>query len=292
MLVVLNEKANHGTARKKWLAIEKPLFARLANASIAITRNVAELENAVRFQWESGERQFIAAGGDGSVNCLLNCLTRMVGDGPELKDLTLGAIGLGSSNDFHKPFDRNSFIDRIPVKIDCQNVKYADVGKAVFTTRDTGKITRHFLINGSMGLTATANYKYNHPDPFLAWLKPRFTNVSILYAALSTMFFYRNQPAAIAGYTDGMKQISNINILKNPHFAGSFHYRIPQKLDDGFLTVALCLDMNKKEMLRTMMGLARGRFGGKRHTPGLCPPSAFLPRCSPSRARRRGFPYQ
>ena len=49
-----------------------------------------------------GTRVFIAAGGDGTAHALLNALVDAPGR-PPLDALALGAVGLGSSNDLHKP---------------------------------------------------------------------------------------------------------------------------------------------------------------------------------------------
>ena len=89
----------------------------------------------------SGARIFIpaplnvncpSATGSGTVNGVLNAILA------QGADVTLGAIGLGSSNDFHKPFAKDKRVGGAPVRLDASRAIRADVGRAVLTDRDTG----------------------------------------------------------------------------------------------------------------------------------------------------------
>ena len=74
-----------------------------------------------------GERKFIAAGGDGTINYLLNEIL----SNPSktiIDEIQIGAIGLGSSNDFHKPMYSSRLINGIPCKVDFTNTEERDIG--------------------------------------------------------------------------------------------------------------------------------------------------------------------
>ena len=100
-LILLNEAAAGDTGAARWRHV---CDARPALALSDVVRLEADGEwrGAIARGLARGTRRFIAAGGDGTVNALLNALLGARGDLP-LAELELGAIGLGSSNDFHKP---------------------------------------------------------------------------------------------------------------------------------------------------------------------------------------------
>ncbi len=79
---------------------------------------------SVREAVAKGERAFIAAGGDGTVNLLLNAVMEL---GSGVTDIRIGAVGLGSSNDFHKPHGPDSVIAGVPVRVDCNSARPCDV---------------------------------------------------------------------------------------------------------------------------------------------------------------------
>src|SRR5437016_2873987 len=92
-LVVLNPNAHGGRARQLWHRITRPAGWTVVDR---------DYSGAVSSAVHNGERSFVAAGGDGTVNALLNAIVACE-NRPPLEEFTLGAVGLGSSNDFHKP---------------------------------------------------------------------------------------------------------------------------------------------------------------------------------------------
>jgi hypothetical protein len=124
---------------------------------------------------QAGEREFISAGGDGTVNALVNALASMLGP-EELRNVTVGALGLGSSNDFHKPYTHT--IHGFPARIDFDRARPRDAGCLSFDS-----CRRFFLVNASAGVTANANAFFNGPDTGLRLLKSVSTAAAISYAA-------------------------------------------------------------------------------------------------------------
>ena len=124
-LVLLTTNARPGQGGDRY-AVVQPIIDDLFETRIAETEPAGN-DGAVRAALDDGIRTFIAAGGDGTVNALVDALVRLRGT-IALDDLTLGAIGLGSSNDAHKPVERE--IGGIPVRIDAQRALPRDVGIA------------------------------------------------------------------------------------------------------------------------------------------------------------------
>src|SRR4051812_6612498 len=107
--VILNPHANSGNGARRWKALLETELAResglvgaaLFDGSMGLER----LQGWVSERIRAGARCFAVAGGDGTVNMALNALM----NAPERTalpagELRVGAVGLGSSNDFQKPY--------------------------------------------------------------------------------------------------------------------------------------------------------------------------------------------
>jgi diacylglycerol kinase family enzyme len=165
--------------------------------------------------------------------------------------VTIGAVGLGSSNDVHKPY--GSTLAGLPVRLDFDRAAPTDVGCLALDA-----CRRFFLVNASAGVTAEANAFFNRPDATLRLLKSFSTPSAIAYAALRTIFRHGDVPATITSDGREMKNIglSSIAILKSPHFSGDLRY--PEGAGPGRFSIYLQHAFNRRELARLMMGLRRG----------------------------------
>ncbi len=102
MIVILNPKAGGGTALARWRRIEPRVRERIGEYTFTVAESEAMVEETVAEALERGEREFVAAGGDGMVNLVMSAILAAAPPGV-LATVRLGAVGLGSSNDFHKP---------------------------------------------------------------------------------------------------------------------------------------------------------------------------------------------
>ena len=86
---------------------------------------------------------FISAGGDGALNHLVNILHRIFG--PDLSHVTVGGIGLGSSNDFIKP--AKTTINKVPIRLNFENIQKQDLGIVRFRDKKKADSSRHQVFN-------------------------------------------------------------------------------------------------------------------------------------------------
>lgn len=211
-------------------------------------------------QLERGEGFFVAAGGDGTLNYLLNRLMSIALVRPEFADkIELGAIGLGSSNDAHKPIDGRQ--SRPFLKVDRRCLKRIDIGKLESRLGDK-KEERYFLLNSSVGLTSEANDLFNSSSTW--WLrvcKKVSTELAIHVTALVTLLKNRKQPLVIEiGSQQGDYLVNNLSIFKRRHFAGSFKFNEEPQVDDGLFHIKVHHSMGRAQLLRAAVGLLTGRF--------------------------------
>jgi len=265
MLILINPYAGGSTAEKKWKTDGSEILTRLHGWAIHTLNGYNAAAQTIEEALNRGETDFVAAGGDGTVNSVLNHIVRFAGQ-KQRQNVRLGAVGLGSSNDFHKPFTSQS-IHNIPYKLEFAQARFRDVGRLTFLEDGIWR-TRYFLVNASCGITAEANRRFNGSDNILRTLKRVHTQSAILYAAIKTILQHRNFTAAISS-SEGFSwrgELTNLGILKNPHFSGNLRYDIPTKLDSGKFGVALCEKMRRIDIFRLLNSLSRGKFKGLRRT--------------------------
>jgi diacylglycerol kinase family enzyme len=260
--ILLNPYANGGKGRSRWHDVLADARARELGLDQAQTydRDPSGAAAWVLDQAQAGVRRFVAAGGDGTVHLALQAL--LAAQSATGEGLALGAVALGSSNDFHKPFGApgRECIGGRPARVDFSRAAAYDVGRVHV---DDGP-SRSFLINASVGATAEANFLFNNPGPVLRVLKRTWVDGAIFWAALSTLARFRNLEARIEIEGEGPcdVRLSNLGVVKNPCFSGGFRYDVPQRPDDGWFGVHLCKDLGKTGLVRTLVALGMGRFQG------------------------------
>lgn len=276
MILFLNTRAAGGTALKKWRRIESAFIDRFRPRRIHMPENVEAQRELLRQAIKIGETDFVAAGGDGTVNTLLNSICEIARP-DEFSRIRLGAVGLGSSNDFHKPFLKAQFMDGVPCKVDFRNAYLRDVGCLTFG-ENGHRIQRYFLANASIGVTAEANRFFNHPTATLEFLKGVSTGTAILYAAVQTILMYRNFECTIqVGQNERLTTLlTNLAVMKSPHVSGSFLYDTPVAPNDGAFAINLSEYMSKLELLHLLYSLSRGRFMHLHHTQSWSQPSITI----------------
>ncbi len=267
MIIVLNPFAAGGKARHKWRRIERSVLEKRPHTELFILNGKTSISRFIARKIQQGHREFVAAGGDGTVNLLVQELLKP--KNPVLSDeIKLGALGLGSSNDFHKPFRDDCFLGSVPCKMDFNSAVRQDVGLLLFEDEQGKSQKKYWLNNASVGLTAEANHFFNYPDLILTQLKKYATNPAILYAALHTIFTYKNKKMKLRFGQEASKQVTvtNLGVVLNPHFSGSFCYDSPYEGNSGYFYAHLCHDMTLIQTVRTLYHLSRSEFSGLPNT--------------------------
>ncbi|MFI5263856.1 MAG: diacylglycerol/lipid kinase family protein, partial [Candidatus Kapaibacterium sp.] len=223
MVILVNPNSGGGNAMRKWNTIRHE-FEHREDIHVIFTKSSKEAEAVIMECIIKGERHFIAAGGDGTVNALLQTL---IVHSDQYPDLALGAIGLGSSNDFHKPFSKDRKKTNIPMQTDFSRLTMRDVGVVSYTNERGADREKYWLLNASIGITAEANAFFNLQtgSRMMRMAKKLNTKAAIFYAALRTILVYRNiQLTLEASSSKRTLCMTNLGIVKSPHFAGDFTY--------------------------------------------------------------------
>jgi diacylglycerol kinase (ATP) len=255
-LVLLNPKCNYGTGRKRWDKVGAGLRERLGDFDLVEFGAADSMKDLVARGLDNGSRFLVAAGGDGTVNVILNALFELGRAG----NVTLGAVGLGSSNDFHKPFRAEDYVGNCPVRVSLDRAQPVD---AIRIELPSG--VHYCLLNASIGLTAEANDYFNSRTGFIRVLQRLSVNTAVNAAALRTMLRFSNIPLRIKVDDSATVEleVNNMGVIKRPYFAGSLRYDTPIAPDDGRLGVNVAHGLSFFGRIGAFAAVSRGSFNGR-----------------------------
>ena len=257
MIILLNKNSGGGTALRKWNSIYRKLNLNGSTETFIVGIN-GSTDKFILESIKKGETDFVIAGGDGSVNYFLNLVMSSV-EQNILKQINIGAVGIGSSNDFHKPFHPNNTIGNVPYKINFKDAVERDVGCLLFE-KDGKSLKKYFLINASLGITAEGNNLFNNPDFILRYLKKMSTQSAITYTVIKNILTFKNFEVTIGGNNESFTaNISNMGILKSPFFTGKLRYLSDPLLDNGLFDVHLYQSLSKMKLLKLFFNLSKGK---------------------------------
>lgn len=254
-VLVLNPLARAGRGLRRWPKIEKRLAA---HWDLTIVSSGRGLSSALKAALEKGDRSFIVAGGDGSLHDFLNALIPVKGD-LALSEITLGAIGLGSSNDFHKPITER--LEGVSVKAWPGSVSSRDVGVAVLSSPGEEPREVFFLVSASLGLVAEANRFFNSKERVLSFLKKTSMDLAIVYSALRTLARFRPIRARFLPPSGRFEaELTSLQVMKTPFVSGSFRFTESVSPDDGQFSVHALLNLGFWRTLKAMAQLSLGSY--------------------------------
>lgn len=166
ILLIINPNASKGKGKKKAKKIKDIFASKGKTCTIAYTIGKGHAEKLAKSGVETGFKTIIVAGGDGSVNEVINGLMRAKGH----ENVNLGIIPLGRGNDF-------AWIAGIPNNVEkaCSiiidgHTQDTDVGFAKGTEREKG---RYFLNGMGFGFEPLVNFKaqsYKHLNGMISYI--------------------------------------------------------------------------------------------------------------------------
>jgi diacylglycerol kinase family enzyme len=262
MFILLNKHSNNGRGLRRWEKSKSELEAGLLGRDYRLAEDSGDLGLRLRDEYVRGERVFVAAGGDGTVNFLLNKI--MTTDGIIPREITLGAVSLGSSNDFHKPYSAEKRTRAgVYYRLAVAGAVPHNIGQVDYEDETGERRRKYFIINGSLGIIARGNYLFNSDERVVRWLKPRWVLGTIWYLTFRTLFSAKNIPVRISVGGNSLEtEATTLSVIINPHFTGNLSYDCGDFSRRDEFGIALCEKMGTAERFRTLSSLTKGRFNG------------------------------
>ncbi|EHL29604.1 diacylglycerol/lipid kinase family protein [Legionella drancourtii] len=264
--IFINTHSASQVALKKWHQVEQILQERAINYRPIFTTGITELTQQLKEiaklpAWETAEIQLVSAGGDGSIHTLLNKIFEIFSE-QQRKKIKLGAINLGSSNDFHKPY--SNLVKGYSLRMSTQSTTY-DVGRCCMINGGGEPREALFLVNAGIGVTAQGNYIFN-TNPIIHHLKKinfNLANFCTLILLLKNIFHQRFFFELITSKDEKIvfnEIMSNMGILKTPNVSGGMNFGTPVQRNDRLLDFVFTQKMNMSQLFSLFIKLHQGAF--------------------------------
>ena len=184
--------------------------------------SLPEVRSFILTTANNGIRYFISVGGDGTISLLVSEFIHLLeSETLNPDEFFFGAIGTGSSNDFHKPKHGYEF-KGCPVRLNFKST----VRQEMIRVRTRNSLF-YGINNFSMGFTTEANERFNQPGIILRRIKQFSPDLAIVITALIQLIRLKSFAIRFRIHQDHQFEtlrFNNLGLVKNPHIAGSFRY--------------------------------------------------------------------
>lgn len=232
-VVIVNPAAGNGRAGRDWPEVSRRLTAAGCPHTAVFTSRPGEATGLCRALLLSGRRYIVAAGGDGTINEVLNGFFHPSGDdlliNPEAQ---LGALPLGTGSDFCRSigmYHRDQALHALATGT-CRSV---DLGRIDFEAQNNQSTHRYFINVADLGLGAEAAYRINRASKrFGAFL-------SYLNGAVRAIVAHHPQVVSLQFDTETpIEEPIGLLVVANSRFFGGGMPIIPHaRCDDGHFDV-------------------------------------------------------
>ncbi|MGH2662435.1 MAG: diacylglycerol/lipid kinase family protein [Actinomycetota bacterium] len=149
LLLIANPRSGRGQVGDELPEVERQLIARGLGYRILVTEGPGHATAAAREALESGTRFLVAAGGDGTVQEVVNGM--IDDDSPVAQDTVLGVVAAGSGCDFVRTFGLPGDATRAVRHLEGDRLYPIDVIKAEYRDRG-GSVVRYVPNIAEVGL--------------------------------------------------------------------------------------------------------------------------------------------
>lgn len=251
-LVLVNTNAGGKRAEKDWPEIEALLTNSGLTFKVVFTKHHLHAIELTREFMSQGYRNFIAVGGDGTINEVVNGICMF--SEALLQEVKLGVIMIGTGNDWGKMFNiPNDYAQAVEL-IKKQNIHFQDVGKTSFFKGDD-KIDRYFINAAGIGFDALVVERVNKAKD-----KGNASKLAYLQTLFTSLIKYKSTKARIKIGDDNWFH-SNIFTMSVGigKFCGGGMQQVPDAIDDdGLFDVTLVNQIRKTKIVRKIKKLYDG----------------------------------
>lgn len=252
-LAIVNPASGASRARKVWPAIERALHAAGIAFDVAHTSNVQDGMDIARRAAHQGRRRLLAAGGDGSVNDVLNGVMD-AGLAPD-DIVTLAPVPLGTGNDWARSLGIRRDPQSVAAAIASNRTMLHDVGVIDFPAAQAASRRRCWFIN-----VAGAGF-----DAHVIGQLPRQVPSALAYlgGALRGLATYRSPEFRITTDQAVVEDRLLLAFVANAQYCGNrMHVAPTAQPDDGLFDVIAIRDVALGAVLMKLAKLYRGTILG------------------------------
>lgn len=237
--IIVNPYANRWKAKEQVSVIEAAAKALGLATDVSITAAPREATPLARAAAEAGYDAVIAAGGDGTINEVINGLLQAAGDGPSIP---FGIIPLGTANDFN-------LMAGLPPTIE-ESLRVIAAGKV--RRIDAGQVNDRYFINNSAAamepMVTLENIK-------MTWLSGEIRYIVALIRAIARLRPWQMKLEWDGGGHEGPSYL--LSVCNSPR-TGGFMMAPGALLDDGQLDMVFAPQVSKGTVVKILLALMKG----------------------------------
>lgn len=186
--IILNANANEKKSVLHWQEVENLLLKYGIRHEVHRVTRPGEGIATSKALCDSGVRHIVAAGGDGTVNEVVNGI---FDSGCNTREVYLAALPLGRGNDWVRTHHYPKGIEEVIQRWKQGRFIQHDVGKVTTQAPDSQRYSRYFINIAGFGFDADVIYD-------VTYHKPRFGGSAVyVLSLLKTLFSHKPTPVAV-----------------------------------------------------------------------------------------------
>lgn len=235
--LIMNPAAAGGRTGKAEESLRELVSGVLGKGEVSLTQYKGHATELTRGALRQGTEMILVAGGDGTVNEVVN---GMFESGEPIVELPgLGLISLGTGGDFARTFDMATSVEASLERIARGEPRCIDIGKVIPLEGSS----RYFANISSAGLSAEIGVKASRKS----WLKKFHGDLAFNWAILTSAIRHHRFPLLVrsSSHPDGQLWDSNCVAICNGRYFGSGVCVAPDADPaDGLLEVVIVHDQS------------------------------------------------
>jgi len=252
-LLIVNPNAGRRKGEKDWPKISKLLKKNNIEGEVHFTRHRHHAVLIAKTGIEDGFRKIIVAGGDGTLNEVVNGI--FLQTKYPTTDITLAMIPIGTGNDWGRMYGIKPDYEQAVQVIKEGKTFIQDTGRVMYKKEKLQKC-RYFINIAGMGYDAIVAEKTNRMKD-----QGKGGPMSYLVNLLSSLFSYspNNIRLTVDGNTSSFRVFSlSVGICR---YNGGGMMQLPKALpDDGLFDITVIDNIGKMEVISQLKNLYNGSF--------------------------------
>jgi YegS/Rv2252/BmrU family lipid kinase len=254
-LAIINPNAGVGKCSKDWEKISGLLISHSIEYQAVFTKKRLHATELTRQYIEKGFRKFIAIGGDGTLNEVVNGILEQKKVASQ--DITIAVISVGTGNDWIRTFNIPLDYSHAIALIKKQDTFLQDAGRVTYMGSEGQSMTRYFINMAGLGFDGLVAQKTNAD-------KDRGVGNALQYVKniFLSLFAFKSVPTRIV--TDGKEiqtKIFSIGVGIGKYNGGGMKQAPDAIPDDGLFAMTLIKDMTKWSVIANVRRLYDGSIG-------------------------------
>lgn len=247
--IIVNPYANRGRAKKQIELIRGAYHAANIEHEIVLTTQPKEATQLAQQAATEGYSAVITAGGDGTVNEVINGL--VCAAEPGQPTVPMGVIPVGTGNDFAFMLKLPNKIVPIVDNIVAGVTRQIDIGCVMIDGNESG---HYFGNNCALAMEPMVNMESNRFTRLHG--TPRY--LAGLVAALFKLKAWQMDVEWDGGHFTGRSVL--LSVCNGPRAGSTFMMAPDAKADDGLFDVGLAEDLSMPQILRVLPRLFNGSY--------------------------------